>query len=90
VSGWLEVGIGVLAGGLVTVMASRAYYLKAAKDLTEETAKLRKLISVAIVGMERAGFIRAARNEAGELTGLITIGKDVEVRYDIHGPDSAE
>jgi len=90
VSGWLEVGIGVLAGGLVTVMVSRAYYLEAAKDLARETAKLRKLISVTIAGMEQAGFIRAARNEAGELTGLITTGKDVEVRYNIHGPDSAE
>jgi len=77
-------------GAAVAYFVAKHYYVAAANDLKVETAKLRKLISVAIVGMERAGFIRAARNEAGELTGLIVVSKDVEARYDIHGPDSAE
>jgi len=74
---------GVLLGGLITWAASWYYYRRAGQELTAETAKIRRLNVLMLLGMEHAGWIELSRDHAREITGF-------HLRIQTHGIPSGE
>ena len=66
--------VGTLAGGLITFLCSRHFYLKAAKGLEREAVELRRLTTLVLRGMEESGLAELNRDESGRITGLILKG----------------
>jgi hypothetical protein len=62
--------IGIIAGSLVTWAVSRHYYMKASKELKDETLELRRLNNIMLLGMEHAGWIELQRDSLGRIIGF--------------------
>jgi hypothetical protein len=63
----LSVGL----GGLITYLVSRMYYRRAATELKNESAELRRLTTLVLSAMEHAGLVSLARDKAGRITGFV-------------------
>ena len=70
-----SVVVGVVVGGVITLLCSWLFYLKAAKGLKSETAELRRLIALVLRSMEEAGLAELNRDESGTMIGLILKGR---------------
>jgi len=68
-------GGSVVAGGVITLLCSWFFYWKAAKELTSETAELRRLTTLVLRGVEEGGLAELNRDESGRITGLILKGR---------------
>jgi hypothetical protein len=62
--------IGIFAGGIITRAVSRHYYWRASRELTAETAELRRLNVLMLHGMEHEGWVELSRDHAGNMTGF--------------------
>ena len=62
--------ISILAGALVTLVASRVYYGKASKELKHEAQKLRRLNVIMLRAMKEAGLAKFVRDSNGNIKGL--------------------
>jgi hypothetical protein len=58
-------------GGLITYFVSRRYYKRAAKELKQESAELRRLTTLVLSAMEHPIPVSLARDEAGRITGFV-------------------
>jgi hypothetical protein len=64
--------IGVIAGAVVTYFVSRYYYIKAGKELLNESQKLKQTSDLILYKLQHPDAkIQLKRNEKGEVTGLI-------------------
>tara|TARA_R110002074_G_scaffold365015_1_gene538628 strand:- start:13 stop:288 length:276 start_codon:yes stop_codon:yes gene_type:complete len=63
--------VGIIVGGIITFSVSKNYYERASADLMEETARLRKLNTLALKALEEGGLVRFNRNSSGEIVGLV-------------------
>jgi hypothetical protein len=63
--------LSVVLGGLITLLVSRRYYKRAAKELKQESAELRRLTTLVLSAMEHSGLVSLARDEAGRITGFV-------------------
>ena len=61
----------VALGGLITYFVSRMFYGRAATELKNESAELRRLTTLVLSAMEHAGLVSLARDEAGRITGFV-------------------
>ena len=68
---WKPILIGSLLGAGFGWGVSHYYYVESGKDLEMEAAKLRRLNTIMLTGMENAGWVKLNRDQAGEITGLI-------------------
>ncbi len=66
-----QTAIGVIVGGAITWYVARLYYVKASRDLTAESDRLRNLVIILARALESEGIIELHRNERGEITGLV-------------------
>jgi hypothetical protein len=56
---WVQLGLtalAVLIGGLITWFYSRRYYIRASKDLEQESESLRKVVSLVLKALEEMGM----------------------------------
>jgi hypothetical protein len=60
--------ISAILGGIITWIAARFYYVRAAKELRNETDELLRLNRVMLLGMEKAGWIQVFRDQKGNMT----------------------
>ena len=58
--------LGVLAGGIFGLF----FYVKAGKQLVEETAELRRLSTLVLRGLESAGLVKWSRDEDDRIIGI--------------------
>jgi len=63
--------IGALVGGAITWFVSRYHYVRAAKELSQEAAKLRRLSTMVLRSLENAGLAELNRDASGEIIGLV-------------------
>ena len=68
-----------LVGVLFGVLVSWIFYRKSGKELTAESARLRRLSEIMLYAMEDAGLVKLNRNQAGEIVGR-TIEAQVAVQ----------
>jgi hypothetical protein len=61
---------GIVAGGLITWLASRHYYLRAGADLSREAAELRRLTELILGALEVAGLVELDRDPSGVPIGM--------------------
>ncbi len=66
--------LSVFVGAVVTWFAAWYYYRKAGRELRQEAAELRRLTTILIGGMEKAGWIKVSRDEAGNITEMTIQG----------------
>lgn len=78
---------GLLLGSLVTLLVADVYYRRAGAELRDESARLRKLITLVLRALEEAGLVRLARNANGDITGLNFV---VSVDERVSASDSTE
>ena len=60
----------VIIGGLITLLCSRHYYQKGAKELAGEAEKLRDLNNLVLRGMEHAHLVTLNRDTKGNIIGF--------------------
>ena len=66
-----SVVVGVVVGGVITLLCSWLFYLKAAKGLKSEAAEVRRLTTLVLRGMEEAGLAELNQDKSGKITGLV-------------------
>jgi len=66
----IATALGVIAGGTITWLASRHYYLKAGSDLRREAAELRHLTVLILRGLEESKMVEFTKDAAGKPIGL--------------------
>lgn len=62
--------LGVLAGAFVTWLTARHYYRAATRDLKAEATRFAQIIDGVLGGLERSGWYRITRDEAGRPTSI--------------------
>ena len=62
--------MGTIMGGLITWIVARFYYKKASKDLISESAELRELNRLMLLGMEHAGLIKLTKDNKNNILGF--------------------
>ena len=67
----LETILSVMFGGLITWFAAWYYYVRAAKELKEETDRVKNLLRISVQAMEDAGMVTLNRNGFGEVVGMV-------------------
>jgi hypothetical protein len=63
--------LSILIGGTITFLASWIFYVRAARDLRQETARLQRHTTLILRGLEEAGLVEYNRDEQGEITGIV-------------------
>jgi len=64
--------IGILIGGVITYFVSRHYYIKAGKELVEESKKLKLTSDLILYKLQYPNTpTELKRNENGDVVGLI-------------------
>jgi hypothetical protein len=63
--------LSILIGGTITFVASGIFYVRAARDLRQETARLRQHTTLILRGLEEAGLVEYNRDEQGEIVGMV-------------------
>ena len=61
----------VILGGVITFICSRFYYIGATGDLNKETAELRRLNKLMLLGMEHAGWVTLNKDNQGNILGFV-------------------
>jgi hypothetical protein len=85
----LSTGAGVLLGGLITWLVSRRFYVKAARDLTAETRRLRAGSNKILQALHAGGIKNPVRDtDTGEIEGFdLTVRlPPPEKRTQVFGP----
>jgi hypothetical protein len=77
--------LSTLVGGVITWAVSRAYYVRASKDLSAEANNLKQLTTLMLRGMEEAGLAKFSRDEKGNIQGLVF---DLSISESVHATDS--
>jgi membrane protein YqaA with SNARE-associated domain len=72
--------IGSLVGGLVSWWVARIYYVRAARDLRDESDRLRRVTLQVLSGLEEAGLVSIGRDVSGAPTGGIVKQGQVKMR----------
>ena len=65
-----ETIISVAVGALVTWLVAYVYYRRAATELRQEAEKLRNLMRIMLVAMERQGWAKLNRDASGNIIGF--------------------
>ena len=63
--------LAVIVGGIITWLVSRAYYIRAAKDLSAETHRIRNLLRIALQAMEDTKMVTLNRDQSGEVVWMV-------------------
>ncbi len=66
----LDVLLSVALGGVITFVVAWWFYMRAARQLSTEAARLRRLTVLMLRGMEETGLVRFSRDTSGEFSGL--------------------
>jgi hypothetical protein len=69
--------VAIATGAIVTWLVTWWYYMRAARDLTLETEKLRNMMRIALETLEKYGLVRLNRDASGQIVGMV---HEVEVR----------
>ena len=70
---WAQLGltlVGVVAGALVTSFFAKRYYIRASKDLEQESESLRKVVSLVLKAFEETGM-ESTRDADGNFRGIV-------------------
>lgn len=70
--------VSLLIGAFITVVVTRIYYIKAAKDLKTKTIELQKLIKISLRALEEAGIAELTQDESGQIKGVVKYGSTKE------------
>jgi hypothetical protein len=62
--------VGVVVGALVTWLVAYVHYRQAAAELQQEAQKLRNLMRIMLVAMERQGWAKLNRDGSGNIIGF--------------------
>jgi hypothetical protein len=62
---------GLISGAISGLLVGSLFHYFASKQLREEAAKLRKLTTIVIRGMEEADWIEVNRDAQGNITGIV-------------------
>jgi len=63
--------ISMAVGALITWFVSRYYYIKAGQELKIEATELKKLNTLMLRALEKAGLAKFNRDENGNIKGMI-------------------
>lgn len=63
--------ISMAIGALITWLVSRYYYIKAGQELKIEATELKKLNTLMLRALEKAGLAKFNRDENGNIKGMI-------------------
>ncbi|MFZ0928903.1 MAG: hypothetical protein WAN11_09900 [Syntrophobacteraceae bacterium] len=89
--------VGVIIGGLITLLVSWFYYVKASQDLTraskdllqvneslkEETTRIIRMNEIGLGILEEKGYVKLNRDAQGKI-----VGRVIELKANIHGTSS--
>ncbi len=70
-SAFINTVAGIVVGGLISLAVSAYYSRRASEELREETARLRRVVSMVIVGLVEAGQIEPEDVKIDHETGLV-------------------
>jgi hypothetical protein len=73
-------------GALITWWVSKHYYQKAGKELQTEASELKKLNTLMLRAMEKAGLAKFYRDEHGNLKGIV-IELSTKIKASSQTPD---
>lgn len=91
--------MGNIIGAVITVVVAWYYYKRAGDELREESAKLRKLMSIMLTAMERQGLAKLNRDASGNIigfdfehaaTGGAVVGGEATVEFSSSQPNANE
>ena len=77
----------LILGSIVTLLVTKAYYVRASQDLIKEAEELRRLSVLVLHAMEDAGLASLNRDNSGRVVGLVISASAHEVA---HASASAE
>lgn len=63
--------ISILIGGLITWVAAHWYYVRAARELKDETERVQNLLRISLQAMEDAGMVKLNRDAYGKIIGMV-------------------
>jgi hypothetical protein len=66
----METVLSILLGGLITIVVSWNFYVRAAKDLRAETVRLRQRVDLVLSRLENAGIVELSRDQSGDIRGI--------------------
>jgi hypothetical protein len=70
----VEYILAIIIGGVITLLISRWYYIKASEDLRLESAALRSKVDIVLRALEEYGIVKLVRDKSGEITGITIHG----------------
>ena len=68
---FITAGLGVLCGGIITIVVAHVYYTTASRDLKKEASDLRKLTILMLRALEQGGLPKFTKDEEGLFKGLL-------------------
>ncbi len=66
----INVFITMAVGGIITFIVSRSYYVRAGKELRQESGELRRMVRLVLLGLEKAKLVEFGYDSDGNITGI--------------------